>query len=135
MFSSDIWDILSAPSIFREIVLGRISGLVTAFVHKVSMMRGLSESAAAAAGGKIFTFGSYRLGVHGPGADIDTLIVFPKHVSRDDFFTVFEPMLREFEGIGEVTVRIIQLHSLGGTRLYSAHELLTLLLHGLIESI
>jgi len=68
-------------------------------------MHGLSEAAASAAGGKIFTFGSYRLGVHGPGSDIDTLMVVPKHVSRDEFFTVFEPLLREFEGVTEVTVR------------------------------
>jgi poly(A) polymerase Pap1 len=65
---------------------------------------GLSEAAANAAGGKIFTFGSYRLGVHGPGDDIDTLCVVPKHVSRDDFFEVFEPMLREVDGISEVSV-------------------------------
>ncbi|PPQ68594.1 hypothetical protein CVT26_003383 [Gymnopilus dilepis] len=87
----------------REIVLGRVAALVKKFVKKVSLQRGLSESAATAAGGKIFTFGSYRLGVHGPGSDIDTLCVVPKHVSREDFFDVFEPMLKEMEGATEVS--------------------------------
>ena len=77
------------------------------FVRKVSLARGLSEAAADAAGGRIFTFGSYRLGVHGPGSDIDTLCVVPKHVSRDDFFDVFEPMLREVEGVSEVSVSLV----------------------------
>lgn len=89
----------------RELVLGRVSVLVKEFVRKVSLERGLSEAAANAAGGKIFTFGSYRLGVHGPGTDIDTLCVVPKHVSREDFFEVFEPMLKEMEGVTEVSVR------------------------------
>ena len=71
------------------------------------MARGLSEAAADAAGGRIFTFGSYRLGVHGPGSDIDTLCVVPKHVSRDDFFDVFEPMLKEVEGVSEVSVSLV----------------------------
>ncbi|KAF8076769.1 poly-A polymerase [Lyophyllum atratum] len=87
----------------REIVLGRVAALVKKFVRTVSLSRGLSEAAANAAGGKIFTFGSYRLGVHGPGSDIDTLCVVPKHVSREDFFEVFEPMLREAEGVMEVS--------------------------------
>lgn len=90
---------------YREIVLGRVAQLVKKFVHKVALQRGLSESAANTAGGKIFTFGSYRLGVHGPGTDIDTLCVVPKHVSREDFFDYFEPMLRELEGVTEVSVR------------------------------
>jgi poly(A) polymerase len=81
-----------------------VAALVKKFVHQVSLSRGLSESAAQAAGGKIYTFGSYRLGVHGPGTDIDTLCVVPKHVSRDDFFEAFEPMLRELEGVTEVAV-------------------------------
>lgn len=84
-------------------MLGRLAALVKNFVFKVSKSRGMSDAASHAAGGKIFTFGSYRLGVHGPGADIDTLMVVPKHVSRDDFFTVFEPMLRETQGVTEVT--------------------------------
>lgn len=89
----------------REVVLGRIAALVKQFVFKVSKSKGMSDAAANASGGKIFTFGSYRLGVHGPNTDIDTLLVVPKHVSRDDFFTVFEPMLRETQGVTQVTVR------------------------------
>jgi poly(A) polymerase len=80
---------------------------VKRFVQKVAIQRGLSESAANAAGGKIFTFGSYRLGVHGPGTDIDTLCVVPKHVTREDFFDVFEPMLRDLEGVTEISVRSV----------------------------
>ena len=85
-------------------MLGRVAALVKKFVTKVGLSRGLSEAAATAAGGKIFTFGSYRLGVHGPGSDIDTLCVVPKHVSREDFFDVFEPMLKVLEGVTECSV-------------------------------
>jgi poly(A) polymerase len=92
------------PLTHREIVLGRVAALVRKFVTTVMMQRGFSEAVASAAGGKIFTFGSYRLGVHGPGSDIDTLCVVPKHIERDDFFTHFEPMLRDFEGATDVAV-------------------------------
>lgn len=89
----------------RELVLGRVAELVKKFVYRICISRGLSETAAVAAGGEIYTFGSYRLGVHGPGSDIDTLCVVPKHVAREDFFDVFEGMLREeLEGATEVSV-------------------------------
>ncbi|CCM01737.1 uncharacterized protein FIBRA_03803 [Fibroporia radiculosa] len=87
----------------REIVLGRLAAVVKKFVRRVSLANGMSEAAANAAGGKIFTFGSYRLGVHGPGSDIDTLCVVPKHVTREDFFDVLEEMLKETEGVTEVS--------------------------------
>ncbi|KAG8768308.1 polynucleotide adenylyltransferase [Ceratobasidium sp. 428] len=86
----------------RETVLGMVNELVQKFVQRVSIGAGMSEQAAKAAGGKIFTFGSYRLGVHGPGSDIDTLCVVPRHVTYSDFFTTFEPMLKEMEGVTEV---------------------------------
>lgn len=104
----------------REIVLGRVAALVKKFVKKICLARGLSELAANAAGGKIFTFGSYRLGVHGPGSDIDTLCVFPKHVSREDFFDVFETMLRELDGVTEVSVSNL-LHIGPRTVVYLVH--------------
>ncbi|PKI83132.1 Pap1p [Malassezia vespertilionis] len=86
----------------REVVLGRVDALVKEFVYRASIAHSLPEGAARASGGKIFTFGSYRLGVHGPGADIDTLCVAPKHVQREDFFTIFEALLKEREEISEL---------------------------------
>ncbi|GAA5922355.1 polynucleotide adenylyltransferase PAP1 [Sporobolomyces koalae] len=87
----------------REMVLGRLNTLVKQFVYQSSLNHGLSEAKAREAGGKIFTFGSYRLGVHGPGSDIDTLLVVPKHVEREEFHTLFEEMLKNTEGVLEVT--------------------------------
>ncbi|KAH0445911.1 hypothetical protein IEQ34_025255 [Dendrobium chrysotoxum] len=86
----------------REVVLSKIDALVKEFVYRASLARGLSESIAATSGGKIFSFGSYRLGVHGPGSDIDTLCVVPKHVQREDFFTIFEELLKAREEAQDV---------------------------------
>ncbi|KAL1741026.1 Poly(A) polymerase central domain-containing protein [Schizophyllum fasciatum] len=86
----------------RELALERISALTKKFVQRVTIARGLSEVTARSAGGKVYTFGSYRLGVHTPESDIDTLCVVPKHVSREDFFDTFEPMLRESPDVTEV---------------------------------
>lgn len=51
----------------RLIVLDKLNALVKDFVYRVGLLQGLSEEQARNAGGKIFTFGSYRLGVHGTG--------------------------------------------------------------------
>lgn len=79
----------------RVKVLGILQQLTQKFVYTVSIKKNMSEGMAKDAGGKIFTFGSYRLGVYGPGSDIDTLVVVPKHVTREDFFTVFIDLLKE----------------------------------------
>ena len=55
--------------------------------------------------------------MHGPGADIDTLLVVPKHVEREEFFTLFEEMLKATEGVLEVTVSTAYRSSLSYTDL------------------
>jgi poly(A) polymerase len=44
------------------------------------------------AGGQLFTSGSYRLGVHKPDADIDTVLVVPNVCTKADFFGTLPTM-------------------------------------------
>ena len=65
-----------------------------AWIKETSISKNMPEQMAETVGGKIFTFGSYRLGVHNKGADIDTLCVAPRHILREDYFSSFVEMLR-----------------------------------------
>ncbi|KAL1407225.1 polynucleotide adenylyltransferase [Vanrija albida] len=87
----------------RERLLSNLAQLVTKFVHDVSIKAGLSEKVANEAGGRIYTSGSYRLGVHGPGSDIDTICVCPRHVYRENFFGEFQQMLRDWPAVTEIS--------------------------------
>lgn len=79
----------------REVALKTLQELAQEFVYKVSISRNMTEGMAKDAGGKLSTFGSYKLGVHDPGSDIDTVLVVPKYVTKQDFFTVFDELLRQ----------------------------------------
>ncbi|KAJ3364164.1 polynucleotide adenylyltransferase [Allomyces javanicus] len=103
----------------REMVLGRLNAMTKEFVKQVGMRRGLSEALAVESGGTIFTFGSYRLGVHGTGADIDTLCVVPRHVTREDFFSIMHDMLKnepdvtELAAVPDAFVPVIKMEFMG----------------------
>ncbi|EER26783.1 poly(A) polymerase pla1, putative [Coccidioides posadasii C735 delta SOWgp] len=77
----------------RNQMLHLIQRVTVEFVKTVGRRKGLSQAAIDVSGGKIFPYGSYRLGVYGPGSDIDTLVVGPKHVAIEDFFLDFPPTL------------------------------------------
>ncbi|KAL2940118.1 Nuclear poly(A) polymerase 4 [Bienertia sinuspersici] len=87
----------------REDVLNRIREIVKGWVKQLTRQRGYTDQMVEDANALIFTFGSYRLGVHGPGADIDTLCVGPSYVNRDeDFFLVLHDILAETEEVTEL---------------------------------
>ncbi|KAF7124823.1 hypothetical protein RHSIM_Rhsim12G0203400 [Rhododendron simsii] len=101
----------------REEVLCRIKEVVFAYecfakwfpevvkdwVKQLTRLRGYTDQMVEAANAVLFTFGSYRLGVHGPGADIDTLCVGPSYVNREeDFFFGLHNILAEMEEVTEL---------------------------------
>ncbi|KAM0562675.1 hypothetical protein ACHAPJ_002365 [Fusarium lateritium] len=78
----------------REEVLASIQTICDAFVRRVAQEKEpKNEVLIRNARGRVFTYGSYRLGVYGPGSDIDTLIVAPKYVTREDYFKYFPDLL------------------------------------------
>ncbi|KAM0501507.1 hypothetical protein ACHAP8_004495 [Fusarium lateritium] len=78
----------------REEVLASIQIICDAFVRRVAEEKEpKNEVLVRNARGRVFTYGSYRLGVYGPGSDIDTLIVAPKYVTREDYFKYFPDLL------------------------------------------
>lgn len=86
----------------RIVVLGKLNTLVKQWIIDTSLAKNMPESVANSVGGKIFTFGSYRLGVHTKGADIDTLLVAPRHIDRSDFFGTFYEILKNNEDVKEL---------------------------------
>ncbi|KAJ6439994.1 Poly(A) polymerase [Purpureocillium lavendulum] len=78
----------------RYTVLESLQNICNEFVKRVAKEREpKNDILIKNARGKVFTYGSFRLGVFGPGSDIDTLIVAPKYVTREDYFQHFPEML------------------------------------------
>lgn len=85
----------------RMEILAKLNTLVKQWVKDVSMAKNMPEAAAEKLGGKIYTFGSYRLGVHHKGADIDALCVAPRNIERTDYFTSFFELLKKQSEVTE----------------------------------
>jgi poly(A) polymerase len=87
----------------RHKVLAALQEICDEFVRRVALNLDKDGVLAKDARGKIFTYGGFRLGVYGPGSDIDTLVVAPKYVTREDYFKIFPDLLREMAPKGAIT--------------------------------
>ncbi|KAK0732826.1 Poly(A) polymerase central domain-containing protein [Apiosordaria backusii] len=86
----------------RKKVIAQLEKITTAFVKKATAETQNSFMVREAIG-RVFTYGSYRLGVYGPGSDIDTLVVAPKHVTTEQYFRIFPDLLVEMAPPGAIT--------------------------------
>ncbi|KAL0216117.1 hypothetical protein P9112_008301 [Eukaryota sp. TZLM1-RC] len=86
----------------REQVLIRLGSVVSDWIADVSRQKSHSEQLISEGSPTLFTFGSYKLGVHSAGADIDVLCITPKHIEKDDFFTNLKSRLEAIPGITEL---------------------------------
>lgn len=86
----------------RMEVLAKLTRLVKDWIRDLSLERNMPPNMANGVGGSVFTFGSYRLGVHNRGADIDSLCVAPRHIHREDFFTSFNEILKAHPDVTEL---------------------------------
>ncbi|KAG2647282.1 hypothetical protein PVAP13_2KG580200 [Panicum virgatum] len=97
-------------AVSREEVLGKLDQTVKAWIKKATRISGYGEQFVHEANAKIFTFGSYRLGVHGPGADLAHAVI-PEDLdlSQDSILhNVDEQTVRSLNGC-RVTDQILKL--------------------------
>lgn len=87
----------------RSQVLTSIQQIADEFVKHVCKAQNKPAHIMKEARAKIMPFGSFKLGVIGPGSDIDTLVVTPKYVTKDDFFTVLPQYLYKMAPEGAIT--------------------------------
>lgn len=89
----------------RMEILAKLNTLVKEWIRDVAISKNMPPQLAEKVGGKIYTFGSYRLGVHHKGADIDALCVAPSNVDRSDYFSTFIEILKQQTEVTECRVR------------------------------
>ena len=93
-----------AESQKKRQILAQLQSIITEWIQECGRKKNLDEETILKSGGKIFTFGSYKKGVNGPNSDIDTLVVAPRHIDRQDhFFDMLAPKLQGTLGVTDLT--------------------------------
>jgi len=101
-------------SVRRVKALGKLNEIVAEFVRQAFEKNGHGDQYNDTTSFRLKTFGSYRLDVHLPGADMDTVMVVPKHVLRTDMFTILyvtmtqRPDIKNLIKVEEARVPVIK---------------------------
>ncbi|KAI0123850.1 Poly(A) polymerase pla1 [Xylariales sp. AK1849] len=87
----------------RYKVLEDLQRIVDEFVRRIAKKKEPHNTTMIRdARGEVFTYGSFCLGVYGPGSDIDTLVCVPRYVTREHYFEYFPGLLKEMAPKGSI---------------------------------
>ncbi|KAF8702243.1 hypothetical protein HU200_033009 [Digitaria exilis] len=90
-------------SAIREEVLRDLQAIVDLWVKQLASQHGYPPAMVDEATALVVPFGSYRLGVHGRGSDIDALVVGPSYADRDHgFFVVLAAALAASDAVTQL---------------------------------
>ena len=85
----------------RAKVIEKLSLILVNWATSIGRAKNVLESSCTDGGGiHLKIFGSTRLGVHTPDADIDSLCIAPSFIDRGDFFSSFCSLMRSREDVG-----------------------------------
>ena len=77
----------------RTKVVTELDTLVRQWIRSEGLRKKVTWSLLEQVGGKVVSFGSFKLSVVDKESDLDLLCVVPKHVTRDQFFTTLYDLL------------------------------------------
>ena len=91
----------------RRDIIEKLHAILCRWIDGVAFQRNLpNPNPGNGAGAQLKIFGSTRLGVHTPDADIDVLCIAPSWISRRDFFSLFVDTLRERYDVSMVSAGV-----------------------------
>ncbi|XP_008213758.1 poly(A) polymerase type 3-like [Nasonia vitripennis] len=122
--TNELEDVLKLHQIFesqeemkhRADVIRKLDALVQQWVYNACAGNNFPSHFLDQIRGKVCTFGSYQLGVHHKGADIDALCVVPRYINRKEYFSTFFELLKsqkevkDLRAIEEAFVPVIKMN-------------------------
>lgn len=82
----------------RERIISELDTLVKQWTRSEGLRKNIPWTQVEQVGGKVVSYGSYKLGVVDRESDLDLLCVVPKHVSREDFhIRLFQLLVKKDE--------------------------------------